>query len=470
MLLVALLTACPGPVPRKLHFDTDPGVLRGSYVGTVDTRVWPNAEAIAGDGSVVALSFVESSDLVELWSVNGSEVEFVTGVGARAEGQWGPNAVALSGDGGRLATAYAGAVQLWSTHDMALERAITASDAFGACAGCALAAVDLDAAGALLAAGGLGPEVVIVDVASGAVRQRFAAPSAAAGAEHVAFSADGALLAGSFGHGGDGYSLRVWDVAIGSVLFAHDYELPNFPTPPLAFSADGRLIATVAERREAPGQSTVRVVEVATGRTVFQLEGERALQPAALDPSGTRLAVAEWRYDPFESGPIKLVIYDVATGEELAALQDVSRASWSADGSHLLAGPKVVDAHSLLVVADLVRGHLHELTLEAVPIYRDYQSYDVSGTLSLDGGAPIMFAGSVEGNEAQRYLQPLSRAPEPARFVLELSGHPWRLFGRQPSLWPDGYIADDPTAWVGEALDEGDGAAGSGPFRFWRPP
>lgn len=467
--LVALLTACPGPAPRTLRFETDPGILRGPYVGVIDTRRWPNQGAIAGDGSLLALPFADGNGLVELWRPSGSGAEFLGVVGARGETSWGASDVALSGDGARLAVAWGGGVQVWDTRDLTLEPVIVARDALGSCAACGIVTVSLDAVGGRLAVGGSGPEVAVVDLASGAVNLRLPGPSGATGAAHLAFSSDGVLIAAAFGRGGDGYSLRVWDATTGEVVFSHGYELPNFPTQALVFSSDGHLIATVAERRDAPAHSTVRVVEVATGLTVFQLERERALQPAALDPAGTRLAVVEWPYDPIETGPVRLVVYDVATGEELAAFQDVSWADWSADGRYLLAGPRVVDAETLSVVADLVRGSLHELALEAVARYRDSESYDVDGTLSLDGGESIHFAGSVEGNEAQRYLRPVARAPEPARFVLELSGHPWRLEGRQPTLWPDGAIADDPTAWVGEVHDD-DGTAGGGTFRFWRRP
>lgn len=469
-MLTVLLTACPGPEPRTVRFATDPGILRGSYVGTIDTRVWPGEGAIAGDGSLLALPFAQGGEPVELWAVSNSSATLLGTVGEEDEALLGVSGVALSGDGTRLALAQAGAVQLWNTRSMTLESALSADSMFGECEGCGVTAVSLDAEGNLLAVGGSGAGLALFDVAAGSVTRRFAAPSGGEAAAQVALSADGTLVAGAFGRRGNGYFLRVWDVLTGAVVFAHDYELPNFLTPALAFSADGHRIVTVAERRQAPAVSTVRVVEVATGRVVFHLERPRSLLPAALDPSGALLAVAEWNYDPLDAGPARLVIYDVASGEERAVFHDVAHAAWSVDGRFLLAGPRLIDAASLTVVADLVRGHLHELALDATPTYRDGRTYTVSGTLTLDAGPPIGFEGVVDGNESQRYLRPAARAPEPARFELELAGHPWRLLGRQPRPWADGAIADDPTAWVGEVLATEDGGPTGAPFRFWRAP
>lgn len=86
-------------------------------------------------------------------------------------------------------------------------------------------------------------------------------------------------------------------------------------------------------------------------------------------------------------------MYDVASKASLAKFSDAYNASWSADGRYLLAGSKLIDAASFTVVNDLVRGHLHQLELEAAAEYVDSQRYRVSGQVRIDGGEAIDFTG-----------------------------------------------------------------------------
>jgi hypothetical protein len=71
-LSILLLTGCPViPPPERLAFDSDPRVLRGSYLGSVDTRATPTSMALAGDASLLVASWPGP---VEVWDPETSEL------------------------------------------------------------------------------------------------------------------------------------------------------------------------------------------------------------------------------------------------------------------------------------------------------------------------------------------------------------------------------------------------------------
>lgn len=157
------------------------------------------------------------------------------------------------------------------------------------------------------------------------------------GARGLVFSPDGRLLAST----SDGI-VQFWDVESGRLV----QQLGNFRDPleveAIAFSADGRLLITT----EGDQLVTIRVWHVATATQIAQfkhdplppLDGDGQVHPTwrqdhalAVSPNGRVLAAAE-------SGN-RAVLYDVQTGEVLAALDGhrsfVTALAFSADGTRL---------------------------------------------------------------------------------------------------------------------------------------
>ena len=93
-------------------------------------------------------------------------------------------------------------------------------------------------------------------------------------------SPDGSLVAGAGSHE---KAVRIWDVHTGSqvkVIAGH-----SFATRSVAFSPNGRLLATVA------GDGTGGLWSVATGHEIRQLDGEAdVLHNVAFSPDGQTLA------------------------------------------------------------------------------------------------------------------------------------------------------------------------------------
>jgi WD40 repeat protein len=170
-------------------------------------------------------------------------------------------------------------------------------------------------------------------------------------------------------------SLTVWDAASGQALLkvpgrvkGRDFALP----PPLAWSPDGKRLAAGAEGRTAKvweaatgkelltlrgheddvlalawapdgkrlasggADSTVRVWDAASGQEVALLRGHRGpVQSLAWSPDGRRLA-SVGRDDGAAERPGILKLWDVATGQELAAWpRQVGPVMWSPDGRRL---------------------------------------------------------------------------------------------------------------------------------------
>ena len=441
-LLALLLTGCPSvPPPDEFDFATDPRILRGAYRGSVDTRVWPNAMALSGDGSRLAVSRGNGEGLAQLWDLGRMEPAGSVGRPSREE-PWLAD-LAVDGDGSMVAGAIGGRAHLWDAATGDLVRVFDAAGRLGSCLYCGVTEVDLSADGRFLAAGGTTPRILLFDAGTGEVLHEFDAPGSAV--RRVAFSANGSRLAAATAgrdERGERYGLRVWDTASGSVLFAHEGPVPDL-FPELAFSGDGRRIAVVSE-------SIVGIVAIDDGETVATLRQEGSFAAAALNPDGTQVAVVLHNGEE-----IVVEIHDVASGASLARLDGLklNLASWSDDGRFLLAGSVLVRTSDFAPVRDFVTGRLHGIDLEAVPEYVDRERYDVTGTIRIDGGEPIGFTGAVEGMESQRYVGSQARAPRPASLKLNLHDHPWRLLGYQESAAWDRRPWVEPTDWWGSVLD-----------------
>jgi WD40 repeat protein len=131
----------------------------------------------------------------------------------------------------------------------------------------------------------------------------------------VAFSPDGKRLASA----SSDQTVKVWDVATGKALL--NLVGHTAAVYAVAFSPKGELLAS------ASADQTVRIWDAATGEEV--LPGKRHGQEVyavAFSPDGTRLASAGGAprspNDPRMMTPAAVRIWDVATGHELASLQE----------------------------------------------------------------------------------------------------------------------------------------------------
>jgi WD40 repeat protein len=162
----------------------------------------------------------------------------------------------------------------------------------------------------------------------------------------VAFSPDGKRLAsaaGKFG-GAESSEITVWDAETGQEL----HTLPGGPG--VAFSPDGRRIAGAGKRlidvrgNSASGEITVWDAE--TGRELLTLRGHTSdVWNVAFSPDGQRLASSGW-FDP------TVRVWDAQTGQQLLVLKEKGwgerySLAFSRDGHWLVAGRRLLDATAL---------------------------------------------------------------------------------------------------------------------------
>jgi RNA polymerase sigma factor (sigma-70 family) len=118
----------------------------------------------------------------------------------------------------------------------------------------------------------------------------------------VAFSPDGKLLAsGGFDNDKGNYFARLWEVETGKELRRFMHGRTSYGIPCLAFSPDGRTLATV------PHDGRLRLFDVDTGkeRKSFPKDGDRRDHSVAFTPDGKTVAAAG----------VAIHLYDMTTGE-----------------------------------------------------------------------------------------------------------------------------------------------------------
>jgi len=150
----------------------------------------------------------------------------------------------------------------------------------------------------------------------------------------VRFSPDGNCLAA----GGQSRVLAFWDVRNGQISRttpAHDKEIAC-----VAYSPDGKQVATGELLNPSVGNCTIRIWDAATGQSVRNLLGPPgAVLSIAFSPDGTRMAVGGGVSLTTRDAQGTLKVFDSGTGEELLSLRGhegfVDAVAFSPDGTLL---------------------------------------------------------------------------------------------------------------------------------------
>jgi RNA polymerase sigma factor (sigma-70 family) len=164
------------------------------------------------------------------------------------------------------------------------------------------------------------------DLADGRPRETFPLPGQ--DVEGVAFSPDATAVAV-----GRGAAVELWDLASGRRRWAHTDARPAPQATPfrypyagaIAFSPDGKRLATVTDDTEASGAqlAVVRIWESATGKLVTMIHRPcRISGTPAFSRDGRTLTLAESSYKLNESiKDLGLRVFEAETGREVHAIQ-----------------------------------------------------------------------------------------------------------------------------------------------------
>jgi RNA polymerase sigma factor (sigma-70 family) len=151
--------------------------------------------------------------------------------------------------------------------------------------------------------------------------------------ESLAFSPDGKVLAVADEAGGIG----VWEVVTGRAILAVKGRYPHL-SESVCFAPDGKTLATAAG-------PIVRVWDVASGKEMRVLKGHtHRARAVAFSPSGSVLASCggRSRFDRGDNEPGEVILWDAATGKQMAVLRGykapISSIAFSPDGKWLASG------------------------------------------------------------------------------------------------------------------------------------
>ena len=166
--------------------------------------------------------------------------------------------------------------------------------------------------------------------------------------------------------------VRVWDIATRRQVLRRDDERGVLPR--IAFSPDGRRLATVCGQWSGPQSKRkhyVLVSDLETGRELLRLDGPN-VGALTFSPDGRRLAGRiSTALGSDEMGELR--VWDAATGEAVLTRQlangRVPNVAWSGDGTLLALDVGGVDAPGLIKVLDArtgrerlsLAGHAYEI-------------------------------------------------------------------------------------------------------------
>lgn len=313
-------------------------VASGAQLKTLTGRSDPVAYlAVSGNGRTMASSPHDQN--VKLWRVGGStDLRTITHKGVVIS-------LALDDAGRLLATGSGGTIKLW---DVATGKELRTLDAHTK----PVHALALSGDGRLLASGSYEPAVKLWDTTTG--RELHALAGHGGLVNSVALSRDGRVLVSS----GDESALKVWDTATGQELRtlasptgdiinlalspdgrtllagsldgdAQLWDVTNGQLRatlagqrgPLAFSADSRTFLT--GRRDEQHNTVLTLWDTTTGRALRSFVSRLRVTAPAFFCADDKLLVTG-------SGDTRIVVWDVASGRELAALINVDDADWIA--------------------------------------------------------------------------------------------------------------------------------------------
>ncbi|MFF4741360.1 helix-turn-helix domain-containing protein [Streptomyces sp. NPDC001262] len=297
-------------------WDVGTGTLRTTLTGHIAP-----VESVAFNPDGKSLASGSSDGTVRLWNLTAGTTRITLTGHTSTVGS-----SAFSPDGTSLATgSYDGTVRLW---DVATRR--TRATLTGHTSGVTSVAFSPD--GKTLATGSVDKTVRLWDVATGTTRITLTGHAGIMAS--VAFSPDGTTLATSSYDG----TVRLWDVATGAAL----NTLTGQPGPVslMAFSPDLKTVVS------SSGIGPVRLWDVATGKVRKALEGHTTLvTSAAFSPDGTTLATGSSdNGNSYAMGPgdDTVRLWDVATGKTRKVLtghtNTVTSVAFSPDGKSLASG------------------------------------------------------------------------------------------------------------------------------------
>jgi WD40 repeat protein len=191
----------------------------------------------------------------------------------------------------------------------------------------------------------------------------------------VAFSSDGRTAATCSCLRGDPV-VRLWDWRSGRFLQA--LEVPNGGGVfTVAFSPDGKTLATSVARGGGALAANVRIWDLRTGRVLHTLTGHIASYSCvAFSPDGKRLASGDTYYSRRGNYEGCLWIWDAKSGERLREIQiacgSIRHLQFTPDGRRILAAAEGVHVY------DVDTGQL-----DGEPFHREGQIWDLA--LSADG-------------------------------------------------------------------------------------
>lgn len=185
---------------------------------------------------------------------------------------------------------------------------------------------------------GISQKVQFLDATTG--KEQMTAGSNGQFLFRLAFSPDGTQLAAASGHNGDHAGVvHIWNAADGKavrILSGHTEPVLN-----VAYSRDGKWLASVSGSTSGVKAGEVRIWEAATGKAMLGMRGHAAnVYAVAFSPDGRRIASGSGPRTGPGKGELKL--WETATGKEvLHAAGDfgtVYALAFSPDGRRLVIG------------------------------------------------------------------------------------------------------------------------------------
>lgn len=309
----ATVTTAPLPVPTETAATTPIATLTATETSPAATAETPMPEQ------------TPTRKPNPLLAISADNAQFVTELDVLQDGTAGIRALAMSGDGNRLAAAGEdGAIRLWSPRDGNLLETLTGYQADAN-------SVAFSPDGMILASAGMDGQVLLWQLTSSEIITLTHLTDVPAPLSGVAFHPSGDLVAA--GNGLASGSAAVWNTA-GDLQWR--LEGHSGVAHAVQFSPDGAWLA-VAVGAAGRGAATVYLYDAASRqmvRSFGETEAAATATSLAFSPDGTMVAAG------YDLGYLE--VWAVATGESVYRLEELGAAvqsvAFSPDGRTLAAG------------------------------------------------------------------------------------------------------------------------------------